>query len=75
MAGTEGTKQAPDEIGIDLPTAVRWMQMLRETIKAQTLVAHYEVSGNAVDIVVDDDGHTLFAGDEAVPMVHKDAKA
>ncbi len=63
---------------IDLGQAVRWMQLLRDALGAHTLVAHYELGDTngkpgVVDIVVDEDGHTLVAGDEAVPMVHKEA--
>jgi len=62
--------------GIGLEQAVRWMQLLRAELGAHTLVAHYELEAGdgepgVVDIVVDETGHTLFAGDRPVPMVHR----
>jgi hypothetical protein len=46
------------------------MQAMREWLGAHTLTAHFEIDGEEIDMVVDEDGHDMYVDGRAVPMRH-----
>jgi hypothetical protein len=56
--------------GPGLVAAAGAMQAMREWLGAHTLTAHFEIDGEEIDMVVDEDGHDMYVDGRAVPMRH-----
>jgi hypothetical protein len=53
------------EVGIR--EAIERVQALRELVGAEDVVMHWTTQFADVTLIADEDGHTLFVGDEPVP--------
>lgn len=52
-----------------LPAAVDALQGVRQEWRMETLIGFWDTPGGRVAIVVDADGHDLFANDEPLPRM------